>query len=202
MRKLEPFRRFLEVSAQSNGKEINAANIARDVGADAKTVQSYFQILEDTLVGLQLDAFETSVRRRVRRAPKFYFFDNGVARALGRLLRVRLHEGTSAYGEAFEAFVINEVHRRVHYERLDYRMTYMRTPGGVEVDLVLERPGRPLLLIEVKSTTLVREDHAARLNAIAKDFSSTEALLVSRDPQSKSYGKVTCLPWADAIAAV
>ncbi len=122
---------------------------------------------EDTLVGLQLDAFETSVRRRVRRAPKFYFFDKGVTRALGRLLRVGLHEGTRAYGEAFEAFIINEVHRRVHYERLDYRMTYMRTPAGVEVDLVLERPGRPLLFIEVKSTTLVREDHAARLNAIA-----------------------------------
>ncbi len=48
-RKLEPFRQFLEISAQHNGKIINFSAIAKDVGVDTKTVQSYFQILEDTL---------------------------------------------------------------------------------------------------------------------------------------------------------
>ncbi len=59
VRRLDPFRQFLEVAAQSNGTIINYANIARDVGADPKTVNSYFSILEDTLVGFLLPAFET-----------------------------------------------------------------------------------------------------------------------------------------------
>ena len=45
IRKLDPFRRFLEISAQSNGEIVNYTNIARDVGTDIKTVQSYFGLL-------------------------------------------------------------------------------------------------------------------------------------------------------------
>ena len=54
VRRLDPFRHFLEVAAQSNGMVVNYANIAKDVGADPKTVNSYFSILEDTLVGFLL----------------------------------------------------------------------------------------------------------------------------------------------------
>ena len=60
VKKLVPFRRFLEVAAQSNGKIINIAHIARDVGVDDKTVQSYFSILEDTLLGFLLEPFHHS----------------------------------------------------------------------------------------------------------------------------------------------
>src|SRR5690606_3019315 len=56
IRKLDPFRRFLEIAAQSNGKIINFSNIARDTGVDSKTVKTYFEILEDTLLGFFLDA--------------------------------------------------------------------------------------------------------------------------------------------------
>ena len=45
VRKIEPFRFFLEVSAQMNGKIIEYANIARDVAVDEKTVAEYFSIL-------------------------------------------------------------------------------------------------------------------------------------------------------------
>ena len=45
VRRLDPFRQFLEVAAQSNGAIVNYTNIARDVGADPKTVISYFSIL-------------------------------------------------------------------------------------------------------------------------------------------------------------
>lgn len=51
VRKLPPFRKFLEVAAQLNGEIVNYSKIARDVGADAATVNEYFQILEDTLSG-------------------------------------------------------------------------------------------------------------------------------------------------------
>ena len=104
VRRLDPFRQFLEVAAQSNGTIINYANIARDVGADPKTVISYFSILEDTLVGFLLPAFHRSIRKQQRTNPKFYFFDTGVKRSLDRTLDVpaqrqdlRIRQGVRAF---------------------------------------------------------------------------------------------------------
>lgn len=54
VRNLVPFRLFLEVAAQSHGKQINFRKIGRQLKIDGKTIQNYFQILEDTLVGFFL----------------------------------------------------------------------------------------------------------------------------------------------------
>lgn len=67
VRKLDPFRRFLEVAAQCNGELINFTNVARDVGADVKTIQSYFEILEDTLLGTLIEPFHDSPEKRIYR---------------------------------------------------------------------------------------------------------------------------------------
>ena len=42
IRKIDPFRKFLEVAAQCNGKVINISNIAKDVGVDDKTIKQYY----------------------------------------------------------------------------------------------------------------------------------------------------------------
>ena len=81
-----PFRAFLEVAAQCNGELINYARIARDVGVDNKTVQSYFQILEDTLIAHIIEPYHRSVRKRQNQAPRFYLFDTGVVRAITKKL--------------------------------------------------------------------------------------------------------------------
>lgn len=44
--------------------------------------ESYFEILEDTLLGFRLPGYETSIRRQVRLADKFYFVDTGMVRAI------------------------------------------------------------------------------------------------------------------------
>src|SRR6185295_12082142 len=51
VRRLDPFRRFLVVAAQMSGQILNFSKIAREIGSSTVTVQSYFQILEDTLIG-------------------------------------------------------------------------------------------------------------------------------------------------------
>jgi predicted AAA+ superfamily ATPase len=61
--------------------------------------------LEDTLLGRLLEPFKHSFRKRLKSAPKFYFFDVGVARALAHHLSIPPVTGTSYYGELFESFV-------------------------------------------------------------------------------------------------
>jgi len=195
IRDLDPFHHFLEVAAQCNGKIINYANIARDVGVDDNTVKSYYSILEDTLLGFYLPAHQNSFRKRLQTKPKFYFFDTGVTRSLNRLLSVPLIPSTSAYGDGFEHFIILECHKLTNYFKPDYRFSYIRTKDDVEVDLVIDRPRQPLLCIEIKSNDdIQRRDLRSFIN-LTKDIPNCEAICLSQDKYAKKFDHVLALPW-------
>lgn len=196
VRRLEPFRNFLEVASQGNGTPVNYSNIARDVGADTKTVQSYYQILEDTLMGFKLPAWRHSIRKQQALAPKFYFFDLGVKRALDRNLDAPLAPHTYGFGAAFEHFLIAEIRRLADYAGKNWKLMHLRTNYGAEVDLVIDRPGSPTLLIEIKSADHVDERDTKTLEAMLPDApKGSEALVLSRDDVAKKIGSVLCLPW-------
>jgi predicted AAA+ superfamily ATPase len=199
IRRLDPFREFLEVAAQSNGAIVNYANIARDVGADPKTVISYFSILEDTLVGLLLPPFHRSIRKQQSANPKFYYFDTGVRRSLQRTLDVPLRTGSYEYGKAFEHFVITQILHLSRYRFPDWRLSYLRTGAGVEIDLVIERPGMPEALIEIKSSDRIDERDVRGLARFTRDFSDPLALCISRDPTRMLLDGVLCLHWREAL---
>lgn len=199
IRKLDPFRRFLNVAAQMSGRIINFSKIASEIGASSPTVQTYFQILEDTLIGFLLEPFNESIRKRQSGNPKFYFFDTGVQRALENTLTVELKPQTYAYGIAFEHFIINEINRLQSYSEKDFRFSYLRTKDGVEIDLIIERPGLKRALVEIKSTERVTEDDLRPLQSISKDISNSEAFCLSRDPIPKKINNILCLPWQQGL---
>ncbi len=202
VRKLDSFRRFLEVAAQCNGEIINFTNIARDVGADVKTVQSYFEILEETLLGTLTEPFHTSIRKRQTKAPKFFLFDPGVKRALDRTLTVNLRPNTYAYGRAFEHFIVIEAIRLSVYKQNDYRFSYLRTKDGAEVDLVIERPGIGTALLEIKSKVHVDERDTRILEVFLKDLAGAEGFCLSLDPVGKKIGSVSALHWRDGLKEI
>ena len=82
VRNLNTFQRFLEVAALTDGEMINNNNIAQDCGVSANTVGNYFDILEDTLLGFRVPAYTKTMKRRLVQAPRFYYFDIGVANHL------------------------------------------------------------------------------------------------------------------------
>ncbi len=200
IKNLDPFRKFLEVAAQSDGKIINYANIARDVGADDKTVKNYFSILEDTLLGFLLEPFRHSFRKRLKSAPKFYFFDVGVTRALARMLSVLPKPGTSYYGDLFESFVIVEIFKLATYYQPEYKFSYFMTGAGVEIDLIVERPNQPLLLIEIKSSSEVHVDDLRNLRQISKELGPCEAICLSNEARKKKMEDIIIYPWQQGIA--
>ena len=199
IRHLDPFRKFLEISAQCNGQIVNYHNIAIDAGVDTKTVQSYFEILEDTLVGFSLEPFHQSIRKRQRKNPKFFFFDTGVKRALEKTLTQPLLPKSYGYGQAFEHFLILEIQRLNIYYQKDFSLSYLRTKDDAEVDLIIERPGQPTALIEIKSTDHVDERDVRTLSRFVKDFKNAQAYCLSCDPRAKKIGEVSTLPWEEGI---
>ncbi len=202
VRRLDPFRRFLVVAAQMSGQIVNFSKIGREVGASTVTVQSYFQILEDTLIGRLIEPFHESVRKRQRENPKFYLFDTGIQRGLNNTLQVELAPQTYAFGVAFEHFVVNEINRLQSYAKKDYRLSYLRTKDGVEIDLVIERPGLKRALVEIKSTERVTEDDIRSLAGLGKDVANSEAFCLSRDPTPKKIGMVACFPWQQGLIEI
>lgn len=202
IRKLDPFRRFLAVATQCNGEIVNCSNVARDVGTDHKTVRSYFEILEDTLLGFHLEPYHASVRKRQRQAPKFFFFDPGVTRALNGTLNVELVPATYAFGKAFEHFVVLEMVRLNDYLRNDYRFSYLRTKDGAEIDVIVERPGRPTALVEIKSTDRVDDRDVRDLERFLPDFVGAEAFCLSRDTMRRRIGHVLAVPWQEGLREI
>ncbi|MFT3741559.1 MAG: AAA family ATPase [Gammaproteobacteria bacterium] len=199
IRKLDPFRKFLEVCAQCNGKIINVNNLATDVGVDPKTINAYFSILEDTLIGFFLEPYQDSFRKRLSKKPKFYFFDTGVSRALARLLSVPLRHSTSMYGEVFEHFIILECIKLASYFKPEFRFAYLKTKDEAEIDLIVERPGLPLLCIEIKSTEHLQEADIKSFSRLTLDIPNCEAVCFSRDVMAKRYDHVQALPWKVGI---
>jgi predicted AAA+ superfamily ATPase len=200
VRKIPPFRAFLEVAAQSAGKIVNYSNIARDIDSDPVSVQSYFEILEDTLLGFQLKPFHESIRKRQRKNPKFFFFDLGVQRALSRMLTTQLVPKTSAFGNAFEQFLITEIHRLSSYRANDWAFFYLRTKDDAEVDLIIDRPGMPAAWIEIKSSDRIDESDVSSFQRLVRDARNAEAFCLSLDPVAKKIGSVQCLPWSTGLA--
>jgi len=199
VRNLDPFRAFIEIAARSNGELINYTRIARDVGVDTKTVQSYFQILEDTLLAYTLEPYHRSVRKRQSQAPRFYLFDTGVCRALSRTLNIPLNPGTYAFGRAFEHFVVTEAMRRNDYLKKDFRFSHLRTKDGAEVDLVIERPGQPTVLVEIKSSTRVDPTDVRHLNAFCRDIPDSVAVCLSREPIARVANDVRIVSWQQGL---
>lgn len=199
VRKLDPFRNFLELAAQMNGKVINYSKISRDVSVEDKTIMEYYSILEDTLIGFSIRGFQHSFRKQLGSKPKFYFFDTGVVRALNRSLSNQLEESSFAFGDAFEHLIILECIKLAGYFCDDYRFNYLRTKDDVEVDLVVDRPGKPVLFIEIKSTKQVREEDISSLARISQDFGFCEAVCFSRDSVKKTIGQITIYPWQEGL---
>lgn len=199
VRDLDHFRYFLEVAAQANGKIINFSNFARDVGVTDSTIKDYFSILEDTLIGFYLQPFQHSFRKRLSKKPKFYYFDPGVARTLNGLIEVPLLKQTNGYGNAFEHFIITQCKLLASYKHRNYRFSYLATKDGAEIDLVVERPGKNVLFIEIKSTIDVEARHLSTLKSFKNDFGDCEAVCFSQDPYPKMLDGISVYPWQEGI---
>lgn len=202
-RNLGAFIRFLKIAAQSNGEQLNFANIARDVSMSAPTVKEYFTILEDTLVGSFLPSFSFSERKKFKVSPKFYFFDTGVLRALQGQLSAELSPQTFAYGNYFETWIINQVQIISTYNRKDLKLSFLRTANNVEIDLVIETPKGQIIGVEIKTKqTPDHRDFGSGFSALKNLAPKAKCICVYPGKNPRILDDVTILPYKDFFELV
>ena len=202
VRNVTPFRTFLDLTGQLNGEPINYSKIAREVRADDTTVKTYFDIIEETLVGFRLPGYAKSLRKQQLLSPKFYLFDLGVKRAIERFSISKLIPGSSLYGRAFEHFVILEAVRLNEYRRQRAKLSYLRTKDGLEVDLIVEKPGQRPIFIEIKSTDTADNIDQRGFSQLLDSSQEAQGLILSRDKSRITRGKITCLHWRDGLKEI
>lgn len=190
IRNISSFSRFLEVAAFSNGEIVNYSNIASDCGVSSPTIKEYFQILEDTMTGRYLPSYQKKPKRRVIVAPKFWFFDIGIANYL--LKRGTIVAGSEAFGKAFEHFIYHELYSHSHYSGINYPLSFWRTTSQTEVDFIL---GDNEVAVEVKATELANEKHLKGLKIFADEYKTKRLILVSNDTLPRKTGNISILPW-------
>lgn len=159
-------------------------------GVSTPTVKEYFQILEDTLTGRFLASFQKKPKRRVILAPKFYFFDIGVANFL--LKRGQIEMASESFGKAFEHFIYLELYAHSKYSDLNYPISFWRTTSQIEVDFIL---GDHEVAVEVKSTDMVNLRHIKGLKSFSDEYQVKKLILVSNDPYPRQIDNITVLPW-------
>jgi predicted AAA+ superfamily ATPase len=177
IRNIQNFSRFLEAAAFSNGEMVNFSNIASDCGVSSPTNKEYFQILDDTLIGRFVPAFQKKPKRRVITAPKFYFFDIGIVNHL--LKRSEIQFGSEVFGNAFEHFIYMELHAYSQYSGKEFPIYYWRTTSQIEIDFVL---GEHEVALEVKSSKNISSRHLKGLKSFSEEYQTKQLIMVCNEP--------------------
>jgi uncharacterized protein len=136
VRNLHPFLRFLGIGGQLNAQVVNSLNISRDAAVPRSTVDTYFSILEDTLLGYFLPPWRPGAKVREQARSKFYWCDPGVARAAAGFLNDPVDRTWKGY--ALETFLYNELRVYNQTGQKNRDIFFYRSPPGNEVDFVIE----------------------------------------------------------------
>ncbi len=175
VRNIGAFGRFLEAASFSQGSVLNMAAVARESATNAKTVEDYFQILEDLLLAIRIPVFTRRAKRRLVAHPKFFFFDAGVFRTIRPL--GPLDSTSEVSGPALETLVLGHLRAMNDYLRLGYTISYWRTSTGEEVDFVLYGK-RGFHAIEVKSSSRIKSGDLDGLALFREEYPMAKTWLL------------------------
>jgi uncharacterized protein len=195
-RNLDAFSRFLTAASFSQASVLSTSTVARDSGVARKTVEGYFDLLEDLLIAFRLPVFQRRAKRELTSHPKFYFFDTGVYRAIRP--RGPLDPVEEIDGPAIETLVAQELRAINDGLNLGYALSFWRTRSGQEVDFVLYGE-RGLVAIEVKRSHRYDSRDLAGLRTFGTDYPMADRYLFYGGQREYEVDGIRVIPLAQAL---
>ena len=190
LQNIPAFSEFLRVAAITSSELLNYVNVARESGVSAKTVRTYFDILEDTYLGFRIPPWTKSKNRRMIETEKFYLFDVGVSNYLARR-QPRL--GSAEFGKSFEHYILMELRAYQAYRDPDLAIAFWRTSTGQEVDFLL---GDKEIALEIKSSSRVHEGDIRPMISLMQDGPVRKCIVVCLEKEPRMIHKgIQALPW-------
>lgn len=143
----ETIGRLWTMLAHQQGGVLNQARIASALGVSNPTIDRYIDLLVDLQLVRRLRPWSGNVGKRLVKSPKVYVRDSGVLHGLLELETMDALLGHPVSGLSYEGHCIDNLVQAAGQRRVPY---FYRTHVGAEIDLLLERGGRPEIAIEIK----------------------------------------------------
>ena len=127
--------------------EVSYNELAQTIGTDNKTVEKYIDLLEKCYIIFKLNGFSRNLRTELKRAKKFYFYDNGIRNAiLQNFAPLALRQDV---GTLWENFFISERMKANQNAGRYVNSYFWRTSQQQEIDYLEECDGQ-FSLFEMK----------------------------------------------------
>lgn len=158
VKKMHDYRRFLYTLALRAGQITNFTSIANDLNVSLNTVKDWLSTLEICGIISLLPPYHNNLGKRLIKAPKLYFNDNGLLCHLLNIHSLESLEASPLYGAIWENFVFIELAK--NELEVGRNLFYLRDQNGVEIDFIVERNSKTWL-IEAKNN---ETPNSSRLN--------------------------------------
>lgn len=169
----EMLRRLWVMLAHCQGGLLNAAQLARNLGVESKTVSSYIDLLTDLLLVRRLPPWRANVGKRLVKSHKVYVRDSGIVHALLAIADKDALLSHPVVGASWEGFVVENL---LNVAPEGVEAYFYRSSGGAEIDLLLHFPGGQLWAIEIKRTLRPRPERG--FHSACSDLNSARRFIV------------------------
>ena len=146
----ETLERFWTMLAHNQGTVLNAAHLGRNLEVSGVTIGRYLDLMTDLLLVRRLKPWTFNIGKRLVRSPKIFVRDSGITHALLNIDSYNNLLGHPVIGGSWEGFVIENI---MSVAPAGMQPFYYGTPGGAEIDLVLEFSGSEKWAIEIKRSS-------------------------------------------------
>jgi len=139
---INAMRTIFDLLRRKVGSPVSYKSMAEDVNVSSTTVKKYIDILESLFVIFKVPPHSNNIARSLLKESKIYFFDSGL---------INNNPGTQ-FENLVAVSLLKHVYAKFDYEAMEYKLNYLRTKEGKEVDFALVKDGVIEQLIEVKQT--------------------------------------------------
>ena len=188
----DTLRRFWTMLAHHQSGLLNVAQLARNLGVDAKTAHSYIDLLCALLLVRRLPPWHANAGKRLVKSPKVYVRDSGLVHAL---LDIETKEALLSHpvlGASWEGFCIENLLGSAPAMVQGY---FYRTSAGAEIDLLLVWPSGAMWAIEMKRSLTPKVERGFHI--ACEDLAPARKLVVYPGTDTFSLGHgVQAMPLA------
>jgi uncharacterized protein len=152
IRKVAEMNQLLRLFAARTGCELVMQGIIDDAPLERQAVYDHRAWLETIHLISTLPAWSRNLTRRVKRHPKVFITDPGLAAwLLGKTADALEDPSDPATGQLVETFVYCELRRQATWAATDVTLFHWQDRSGAEVDLVIEAADGRVAALEVKT---------------------------------------------------
>lgn len=197
---LHSFEKFIRALALRCGQVLNVSDLASDCGVSSPTATKWISVLERAYIIKLVYPFSANLSTRIKKAPKIYFLDTGLASFLMGFREASALTQAPQFGALFENLVYADfIKRNANLGEIPSHY-YLQTKSKVGVDFIIEENAR-LKLFEIKLSETFQNKLAEQLvltaDALSPRKSSLHLLMLLNEGMETTVSKksIRILKW-------